>query len=131
MQCKYRRFSNSYFLKPSTVSFWLWISFDTDSNNVVITTDFQLKSKTFKPQLAMQYSLIKSYSRMTSDFLLTAGETVSNAILSTNIILTVIRKLDPSKAHRQDKISTDMLSPITCLQNGVSINMGNGQILFL
>ena len=79
----------------------------------------------------MQYSLIKRYSRMTSDFLLTTGETVSNAILSTNIILTVIRKLDPSKAHRQDKISIDMLSPITCLENGVSINMGNGQILFL
>ena len=79
----------------------------------------------------MQYSLIKSYSRMTLDFLLTTGETVSNAILSTDIILTVIRKLDPSKAHRQGKISIDMLSPITCLENGVFINMGNGQILFL
>ena len=75
--------------------------------------------------------LIKSYSRLTLDVLLTTGETVSNAILSTDIVLTVIRKLDPSKAYRQDKISIDMLRLITYLENGVSINMGNDQNLSL
>ena len=71
-------------------------SINTKSNFV---TDFQLKGEIFNSHFAKPCSSIKNYSRIPSKLLLATKKSSSNVKFLEVDILSVTRKLDPSKAH--------------------------------
>ena len=101
-------------------------------------TDFQLRSEIFNSHFANHCSSIKNYSRIPSKLLLATEKSSSSVKFSEVDILSVTRKLDPSKAHghkisnRKVKVSEKTICEslhtafyIICGQWRFSINMEN------
>ena len=66
-------------------------------------TDFQVKSKIFNSHFTKQCSLLKNEIQILPQLLPHTNTYSSTVRFSENDILKVIRKLDPIKAHGNDK----------------------------
>ena len=72
-------------------------------------TDFSEKSEIFNSRFAKQCSLLNNESRMSPQLFPHTNTCLSTVRFSDDDILKVIKKLDPSKAHGNDKISICIL----------------------
>ena len=72
-------------------------------------TDFKKKAELFNSFFAEQFSIIDNSSELPSNFLKKTDKSISAITFTCDDIATLIKNLDPNKAHGHDMISIRML----------------------
>ena len=108
-------------INPMTSLKSYWSILKTLSNNKKIpciplllqdnkyVTDFKKKAELFNLFFAKQCSIIDNFRALPSNFLKKIDKSISAITFTCDDIATLIRNLDPSKAHGHDMISIRML----------------------
>ena len=106
---------------PATSPKSYWSIFKTFLNNKKIPCippllhenkfiiDFRRKAEIFNTVFAKQYSLINTSSVLPTNLTMKTRESLSTIRFTIDVILKIIRNLDPNKAHGHDVISIRMV----------------------
>ena len=106
-------------MDPTTSSETYWSILKTLLNNKKVisplfhqgkyVTDFKKKAELFNSFFAKQCSIIQNSSKLPLTLNKKTNNSISSITFNRNDIATIIRSLDPNKAHGYDMISIRML----------------------